>query len=145
MYSWCIVSARRKYDQRGRTPRTTVSSAPTPGSVGLIRNDWPIVEPPCGFSPYASASTSTTVDFPDPFSPTSTVSPAGTSRPSRSTCARAGTLAGHTDLVDPHVRSGEEGPDRAGVELPAVRHAPMMAGGKDIYAERAWCPRPLMQ
>src|SRR5213592_1743692 len=33
----------------------------------------------CGFSPYASASVSTTVDFPDPFSPTSTVSPAGSS------------------------------------------------------------------
>src|SRR5690242_2447200 len=44
------------------------------------------------------------------------------------------------DLVDPQVRSGEEGPDRAGVELPAGRHAPIMAGGKDIYAERAWCP-----
>ena len=95
MYSWCIVSARRKYDQRGRAPRTTVSPAPAPGSLGLILNDWPIAEPPCGFSPYASASVSTTVDFPDLFSPTSTVSPAGTSRPSRSTCASAGTLAGH--------------------------------------------------
>jgi len=65
----CIVSARRKYDQRRRTPRTTVRPAPTPGSLGLIRNDWPIAEPPCGFSPYASASVSTTVDFHDPFSP----------------------------------------------------------------------------
>ena len=35
--------------------------------------------------------------------------------------------------------------DRADVELPAGRHAPIMAGGKDIYAERAWCPPLLMQ
>jgi len=35
-------------------------------------------------------------------------------------------------------RSGEEGPDRAGV-------VPIMAGGKDIYAERAWCSPPRMQ
>ena len=91
-----MVSARRKYDQRGRRPRTTVSSDPRPGSLSLIRNNSPCTEPPCGFSPYASARLSTTVDFPDPFSPTSTVSPAGRSSPSRSSCATAGTLAGHT-------------------------------------------------
>ena len=109
MYSWCIVSARRKYDQRGRTPRTTVSPAPTPGSLGLTRNDCPIAEPPCGFSPYASARVSTTVDFPDPFSPTSTVSPAGSSRPSRSTCARAGTLAGHAETLISSTRTSGPG------------------------------------
>src|SRR6202451_4431284 len=91
-----MVSARRKYDQRGFTPRTTVSSPPRPGSLSLIRNNAPCAEPPCGFSPYASARLSTTVDFPDPFSPTSTVSPAGNSSPFRSNCAMAGTLAGHT-------------------------------------------------
>ena len=91
------MSARRKYDQRGRSPRITVRSRPTPGSLGRIRNDCPCAEPPCGFSPYASASASTTVDFPDPFSPTSTVSPAGTSSPSRSSWAMAGTLPGHAD------------------------------------------------
>ena len=75
-------------------PRTTVSSAPMPGSLSLIRNDLASAEPPCGFSPYASARLSTTVDLPDPFSPTSTVSPAGSSSPSRSSCAMAGTLRG---------------------------------------------------
>ena len=54
-------------------------------------------------------------------------------------------VRGPRRLVHPQVRSGEEGPDRACVELPAGRHAPMMAGGKDIYAERAWCPPLLMQ
>src|SRR5689334_16432872 len=34
------------------------------------------------------------------------------------------------DLVDPQVRSGEEGPDRAGVELPAGRHAPSWPEGR---------------
>ena len=97
MYSWLIVSARRKYDQRARGPRTTVSWPPTPGSLSLTRNSWASADPPCGFSPYASARLSTTVDFPDPFSPTSTVSPAGSSSPSRSSCAMAGTLAGHTN------------------------------------------------
>jgi hypothetical protein len=35
------------------------------------------------------------VDFPEPFSPTKTVKPAGRSRSSRRTCATAGTVAGH--------------------------------------------------
>lgn len=91
-------------------PRTTISSWPTPGSLSLIRNVWPRAEPPCGFSPYASASVSITVDFPDPFSPTSTVSPAGTSSPSLSSCAIAGTLAGHRDASGP--RSRAPGPGR---------------------------------
>ena len=93
------MSARRKYDQRGRIPRTTVSSWPMPGSLGLIRNDWAWAEPPCGFSPYASASVSITVDFPDPFSPTSTVRPAGSSSPSRNSWAMAGTHPGHAETL----------------------------------------------
>jgi hypothetical protein len=47
-------------------------------------------------------------------------------------------------LIDPQARAGQEGPDRAGVELLAVGHAPMMPGRKDIYAERRWCVPPLM-
>ena len=60
-------------------------------------HNWASADPHCGFSPYASARLSTTVDFPDPFSPTSTVSPAGSSSPSRNSWAMAGTLAGHTN------------------------------------------------
>ena len=45
----------------------------------------------------------------------------------------------------PQVRSGEEGPDRAGVELLAGRHAAIMPGGNDIYPERPWCLPALMQ
>ena len=138
------MSARRKYDQRARGPRTTVSSRPTPGSLGLIRNDWARAEPPCGFSPYASASASITVDFPDPFSPTSTVSPAGKLEPLPQQLRHGRHARGPPRLVNLRARSGEEGPDRAGVELPAVRHAPMIAETNDIYAERGWCapPRP---
>src|SRR4051794_32183978 len=39
---------------------------------------------------------SSSVDLPEPFSPTRNVTPALSSRPSRSTCATAGTLAGHS-------------------------------------------------
>src|SRR5258706_5861832 len=91
-----MVSARRKYDRcAGLGPRSTTRLAPMPGSLSLVRNNRPWTDPPCGFSPYASASVSTTVDLPDPFSPTSTVSPAGNSRPSARICAIAGTVAGH--------------------------------------------------
>ena len=69
-----------------------------PGSLGLVLNSRPMADPPCGLSPHASASISTTVDFPVPFSPTSTVTPAGRSRPSHSSCSTAGTVAGHREV-----------------------------------------------
>ena len=50
--------------------------------------------PPSAASPKAMATASTRVDFPLPFSPTSNVTPAGTSSPSRSSCATAGMDAG---------------------------------------------------
>ena len=42
------------------------------------------------------ATASTRVDFPLPFSPTRNVTPAGSSQPSRSSCATAGIVAGHS-------------------------------------------------
>lgn len=94
-----MVSARRKYDQcaLAEGPRSTTRLAPISGSLFRVRKWLAMIEPPCGFSPEASASISTTVDFPDPFSPTSTVSPAGTSRPSRRICATAGAFPGRVD------------------------------------------------
>jgi len=65
-----------------------------PGSLSLVRNR-ALPEPPCGLSPHASASSSTTVDLPEPFSPTRTVRPGVSSRPSARICSTAGTVAGH--------------------------------------------------
>jgi hypothetical protein len=94
-----MVSARRKYDQCGRrAPRSTTSCAPNPGSLSRARNSLAWTDPPCGLSPHASARISITVDLPEPFSPTSTVRPAGSSRPSHSICSTAGTVAGHLDV-----------------------------------------------
>src|ERR1700733_13348585 len=70
---------------------------PSPGSLSRVRYNDARAEPPWGLSPHASASVSTTVDFPDPFSPTRTVSPGGSSSPSRRICAMAGTVAGQAD------------------------------------------------
>ena len=79
------------------SPRSTNSRIPASGSLALTLGgrDEARSDPPCGLSPYASASNSTTVDFPDPFSPTRIVIPGGSSSPSRSSCAAAGTVAGH--------------------------------------------------
>ncbi len=91
-----MVSARRKYahDARPPGPRSTVSWSPACGSLSRARAAGARTDPPCGLSPYASASISTTVDLPEPFSPTSTVIPGPSSSPSRSSCAAAGTVAG---------------------------------------------------
>ena len=58
----------------------------------------PSAEPPCGLRPHASASSSTTVDFPEPFSPTSTVRPGSSSSPSHSSCSTAGTVPGQQEV-----------------------------------------------
>ena len=71
---------------------------PRPGLLSLVRNSLPMADPPCGLRPHASASISTMVDFPEPFSPTSTVTPGGSSRPSHSICSTAGTVAGHCEV-----------------------------------------------
>jgi hypothetical protein len=42
------------------------------------------------------ATPSTIVDLPEPFSPTRNVTPRGRSRPSRISCATAGTVIGQT-------------------------------------------------
>ncbi len=74
-------SARKKYDVRSRPGART------------NRKYWPSVEwdarvenrkdrdPPSGLKPAATATASTSVDFPDPFSPTRNVVPGGKSSP----------------------------------------------------------------
>ena len=53
------------------------------------------VDPPSAERPKAIATASTTVDFPDPFSPTRIVTPDGRSSPESSIWATAGIVVGH--------------------------------------------------
>src|SRR3954452_9961686 len=88
-----MVSARRKYEW-ARLPgvRTTRRKSPRDDSVTRVECIAPR-EPPSAFSPCTPASASTSVDLPEPFSPTRKVTPAGRLSPCSSTAATAGILA----------------------------------------------------
>src|SRR5690625_2025713 len=76
---------------RRRRPRSERSP---PGSRSAPPRWW--VEPPSAGMPMVSATASTRVDLPLPYSPTRKVTPTGRSSPCSSTCATAGTESGHT-------------------------------------------------
>ena len=86
---------RRAGNRRSRCRQRRGSrAAPSPSGDSLARVECMAPrDPPSGLIPYARASASTSVDFPDPFSPTRKVMPAGRSRPDFSTLATAGMRA----------------------------------------------------
>lgn len=62
------------------------------GGAGAKRKFW---LPPSGLNPHATASASTTVDLPEPFSPTRNVTPGGRSSPGAwASHATAGSVNG---------------------------------------------------